>query len=169
MIPIDTHTLTDSSAFGVKNGIIRLNDDQNIQYEEWKRRIGNAFGTEDMDVAAYLLNSLCKVSGIKTEQADVLNGLCAAIQELHPRDHCERMLVSQMVLVDYRLKACMHSAGRALSPEMRDTEMAMAVRLMRLYTQQLETLRRYRTGGNQMITVNHVTAEQAIVGDVYKE
>ena len=169
MLAITSDTLTDSSSFSVQNAGLRLNGDQNIQYDEWKRRIGEAFGTEDIDVAAYLLNSICRASGIKAEQADVLNGLCAAIQELHPRDHCERMLVSQMVLVDYRLKTCMHSAGRALSPEMRDTEMAMAIKLMRLYTQQLETLRRYRTGGNQMITVNHVTAEQAIVGDVYKE
>ena len=44
--------------------------------------------------------------------------------------------------------------------------LAEAAKMMRLYLQQFEVLRRYRNAGRQNIQVTHVYADQAIVGDV---
>ena len=80
------------------------------------------------------------------------------------------MLATQMVTVH---NTAMTLSGRALkdgqSIEMANFYINSATKLMRTYTTQMEALNKYRSKGQQKITVQHVNVNdggQAIVGDV---
>ncbi|MEN8250140.1 MAG: hypothetical protein ABFS32_14505 [Bacteroidota bacterium] len=92
------------------------------------------------------------------------------MEELQPRDGFEGLLVSQMVLTHKQATYCiaMANLNKLTHIERYNNQ---AIKLMRLYSQQLETLDRYRRKGNQKMTVEHVHVHkggQAIVGEVYQ-
>jgi hypothetical protein len=99
-----------------------------------------------------------------------LNFALDAVASLEPRDGLEVMLCSQM--------AALHSQGleylrRTMVPEQTsdgvDSNVNRATRLLRTFAILTESLRAHRSGGKQMVTVEHVTVQaggQAIVGTV---
>ncbi|OOZ36572.1 hypothetical protein [Solemya elarraichensis gill symbiont] len=94
------------------------------------------------------------------------------VTEIAPRDGLECMLASQMVAIHNMSMECMR---RAILPDQTlvgvNDGVNRSVKLMRTFTAQMEALQRYRNGGKQKITVQHVNVEggsQAIVGDVHK-
>lgn len=96
-----------------------------------------------------------------------LSDMLSFLQDMKPRDHVEEMLVAQMVLSHRTAMYFMAAQSYySYSQEREEYQLNQAARFMRLFSQQAEALRKYRTKGNQTITVNHVTANQAIVGNV---
>jgi hypothetical protein len=79
------------------------------------------------------------------------------------------MLAAQMAVTHM---ATMRSAARlaqANNVEQRDSAERSYNKLARTFVAQMEALKRYRTGGEQKVTVQHVSVNdggQAIVGDV---
>ncbi|MCP4406572.1 MAG: hypothetical protein GY807_02195 [Gammaproteobacteria bacterium] len=93
----------------------------------------------------------------------------AMIRELKPQDPTEALLITQMTAVH---QAAIRMAY-LLSVETRVEVISMKEkalnRLSRTFAQQVETLKKYRTGGQQKITVQHVQMSdnaQAVFGDV---
>ena len=76
------------------------------------------------------------------------------------------MLVVQMCLANEYAVNALSSSDTAVFTEDKERLSAIAAKMMRLYLQQFEVLRRYRNAGRQNIQVTHVYADQAIVGDV---
>ena len=86
------------------------------------------------------------------------------IKDVKPNDHLEAMLAAQMMTITFvkRLSEVEHipqqdSAERALN------------KFARTFTTQMDALKRYRTSGEQKVTVRHVSVNeggQAIVGNV---
>jgi hypothetical protein len=104
-------------------------------------------------------------------KADIgrLNFALSVIHGVQPRDQLESMLAAQMAAVHM---ASMTFARRLANvdniPQQDSAERAFN-KLARTYATQLEALKRYRTGGQQKVTVEHVTVNQggqAIVGNV---
>jgi len=89
---------------------------------------------------------------------------------IQPRDEIEGMLAVQMIAVH---NAAMDAMGRAMITgqtfQGREANVNYATKMLRTFTTQTEALKRYRTGGQQKVTVEHVHVSegaQAIVGAV---
>src|SRR5215471_4808863 len=93
----------------------------------------------------------------------------SVIKGVKPRDQLETMLAAQMAII--------HTASMRLARELalaetiahQDSAERALNKLARTFAMQLEALKRYRTGGEQKVTVQHVSVNeggQAIVGNV---
>lgn len=92
------------------------------------------------------------------------------MHEIAPQDGLEGMLASQMVAVHNMAMSC---AGRSMAKDQRsdliDRNINRVTKLMRTFTAQMEALQRYRSKGQQKITVQHVQVNQggqAVIGDI---
>jgi hypothetical protein len=131
-----------------------------------------ALGTADLTLAAALFRQLVEISRVGAGLCETeLNDLLAMVRGLAPTDATEALLVTQMVAVH---KLSMVEARRlalAEGPDQQDRASISLNKLARTFSAQLETLKRYRSKGEQVIRVQHqqVTVNeggQAIVGDV---
>jgi hypothetical protein len=95
--------------------------------------------------------------------------MLAAIKDLEPRDTTEAMLAAQMAAVHMAtMKMARQLAAAEMIPQQDAAERAFN-KLARTYAAQMDTLKRYRSKGEQKVTVQHVTVNdggQAVVGDV---
>jgi|LWDU01.1.fsa_nt_gi hypothetical protein len=130
-----------------------------------------SMGSVDLSMANMLLsqiiNPIC-YSPSPTKQ--FIEGSIAMYRGIEPNDPLECMLASQMVAVHSTAMECMRkSMHKSQTPQGKDTNINQATKLMRTFTAQVETLKRYRTGGKQTIQVQHVNVNeggQAIVGNI---
>ena len=126
-----------------------------------------AIGTADIDFWDGLIRQLANAGGKGTLDERDLNFMLAIVKGIEPRDQIEAMLAAQMAAVH---NATMTFAGRLNRvdniPQQDSAERAFN-KLARTFAAQVEALKRYRTGGQQKVTVEHVTVNaggQAIVG-----
>jgi hypothetical protein len=131
-------------------------------------RLMNAFGITNLDLAerltAQIINTTHLASSTEPVSAETLNAALAAVTGIGPRDEAEAMLAAQMVGVHWLVMDLLRKANdRARLNDAGN----MAVKLLRTYTAQLETLKRYRSAGEQRVVVQHqhvnVTTDQAAV------
>jgi hypothetical protein len=131
----------------------------------------DALGTGDLDFYFGLLTQL-PTAGSKGGQVDEhrLNFMLSVMKGVQPRDQLEAMLAAQMAAVHM---ATMTIAQRLLAHvetiAQQDSAERAFNKLSRTFTTQMEALKRYRTGGEQKVTVRHVSVAeggQAIVGNV---
>jgi hypothetical protein len=98
-----------------------------------------------------------------------LSFMMAVIEDGKPRDHFEAMLIAQMSQTHILTMTAMGRVATAQNVVQLDAAERMFVKLTRTYTSQMEVLKRYRGGGEQKVTVQHVSVRdgsQAIVGNV---
>jgi hypothetical protein len=128
-----------------------------------------AFGTDDRDFILPLVIQLSSATARSTLGHDALAFIVAVVKDEKPESHLEAMLVSQMAATHL---LAMKLAGQLNSVEYlphQDSAERAYNKLTRTFTNQLDTLKRYRTGGEQKVTVQHVSVSeggQAIVGHV---
>lgn len=92
------------------------------------------------------------------------------IASIAPRDEMEAMLAAQMAAVHNASMTFARRLAHVENIKQQDSAERAFNKLCRTFTAQLETLKRYRTGGQQKMTVEHVHVHpggQAIVGDVH--
>ena len=124
----------------------------------------NALGTTDDRFADGLLFQILNACG-----QDGFRFVVPVISGLEPKDQMEAMLAAQMAAVHM---ATMKYAGRLThASSYLESEMAEKSlnKLARTFTAQMEALKKYRSGGQQKMTVEHVHVHeggQAIVGPV---
>ena len=128
-----------------------------------------ALGTADPDFMCGLLQQLANV-GTKGRRVDEqgLNFMLSIVKGIEPRDEVEAMLAAQMAAAH---NATMIFARRlnAQSLAQQDSAERAFNRVARTFAVQVEALKRYRSGGEQTVRVEHVTVNeggQAIVGNV---
>lgn len=131
-------------------------------------RLMDAAGGEAVTLS--LLDQIANL-GSRNKQVDddVTNFVVGVVDKMDPNDPVEAMLLTQMAATHQAAMMMARRLNRVeLIPQIDSAERA-ANKLMRTYTAQMETLRKYRNGGNQTVTVQHVNVEdggQAIVGNV---
>ena len=128
------------------------------------------FGTVSADFAGLMLDGLAAAVTIDRDTIDeqTLNGILGALHGINPGDEVEAMLAAQMVATHLAAMECLR---RARAPgqtfEGRDMNLRHATKLTRTYTMQVDSLKRYRSKGEQRVVVQHqhvnVTADQAAV------
>jgi len=93
----------------------------------------------------------------------------ALAAELEPRDAVEAMLIAQMGVTHSSMMAASQRAWDANNAEAHEAYDRIMNRLGRTFLAQVEQFRRYRSGGSQVVRVEHVNVSaggQAIVGNV---
>lgn len=129
-----------------------------------------AIGTSDYDFVLGLLRQLGCVSthNGKVSESE-LNFILSVIKDIKPNDQLEAMLTAQMAAVHIMMMRIMPGFASAEALPQQDLVDRAVNKLARTFTTQLEALKRYRIGGEQKVTVQHVSVSeggQAIVGNV---
>jgi hypothetical protein len=97
------------------------------------------------------------------------NFLLSVVRGVQPRDELEAMLAVQMGAIHQATMMLARRLNHVDNIKQQDAAERALNKLARTYTTQMEALKRYRTGGQQKVTVEHVTVNQggqAIVGAV---
>ena len=97
------------------------------------------------------------------------NFLLSVVRGVQPRDELEAMLAVQMGAIHQATMMMARRLNHVENIPQQDAAERALNKLARTYATQMEALKRYRTGGQQKVTVEHVTVNeggQAIVGGV---
>jgi hypothetical protein len=98
-----------------------------------------------------------------------LNFAAAVINGVEPRDQLEAMLAAQMASVHSATMKMAQQIALSETYSAQDSAERAFNKLARTFISQMEVLKRYRTSGEQTVTVQHVNVTdggQAIVGNV---
>jgi hypothetical protein len=130
----------------------------------------NALGTADQNFATGLVHQLVKAGSQGNEPGEhKVNFMLSVINGIEPRDHLEAMLAAQMAAIHMATMTLTQQLACVANIPQQDSAERALNKLARTYASQMEALKRYRTGGEQKVTVQHVTVSeggQAIVGNV---
>jgi len=138
-------------------------------------RIGlyQAFGTTSDDFVDHMFDKLitaaCESNRDKPLTQTQINSVIAAMAGINPQDGVEAMLASQMIATHFAAMRVMRQLKTAENLGQQDSNGNLVAKLMRIFAAQMEALSRYRSKGQQKMTVEHVHVHaggQAIVGNV---
>ena len=121
--------------------------------------LAEALGTDDVDFVEGLLDQLIAVSSPYGEFNEVqLNFMLSVIKGIKPTDQLEAMLAAQMALLHtITMRSGWKLARTALPSEQENESVLREInRAARTFMGQLEALKRYRSGGEQKVTVQQV-------------
>jgi hypothetical protein len=135
----------------------------------WLARIDNLFGSNGRQFPLAQLNHVLKLArgdNGKYDEAKV-NGILAAIDGVAPANEVEAMLALQIAITHEVAMQALLRAQRVDQIPQYESAGGMAVRLLRTFTAQVETLARLRRGGEQVVKVVHVhPGGQAVIGNI---
>jgi hypothetical protein len=138
--------------------------------EEETSRFMEAFGSRDPDFVFELLRQVANTtanSRFPDEQG--IKFMMAIITGLKPRDQTEAMIGAQMAAVHSAMMTAANRLAHAETPAAMDSAERAVNQLGRTFAALVETLNRYRNGGNHNVVVQRMSiAEggQAIVGNL---
>ncbi len=95
--------------------------------------------------------------------------MLAMVRGIGPKDEIEAMMAAQMAAVHMTTMTFVRRLAHVDNILQQDSAERAFNKLARTFAVQVEALKRYRTGGEQKVTVQHVTVNeggQAIVGSV---
>ncbi len=129
-----------------------------------------AIGTAELDFLNGLLKQLANAGtqGRVVEERG-LNFMLAVVKGVEPKDQVETMLAAQMAAVHMATMTFARRLAHVETLPQQDSAERAFNKLARTFAAQVEALKRYRTGGEQKVTVEHVNVSaggQAIVGNV---
>ena len=132
--------------------------------------IMNALGTRDSSFLDGLLGQLANAGthGRNVEERE-FNFMLSLVIGVEPRDQVEAMLAAQMAAVHNATMTFARRLAHVENIPQQDSAERAFNKLARTFASQMEALKRYRTGGEQKVTVEHVHVHQggqAIVGSV---
>jgi hypothetical protein len=129
-----------------------------------------ALGGVDVDFGNGLIDQLANAGsqgGQISERG--LNFMLSVVKGIHPKDQIEAMLAAQMAAVHMATMTFAQRLQHVENIPQQDSAERAFNKLARTFATQMEALKRYRTGGEQKVTVQHVSVQeggQAIVGNV---
>ncbi|GEP06035.1 hypothetical protein [Methylobacterium oxalidis] len=154
-----------------EDGTLRLAPSTGGEVTDLARRL-NAFGTPSVDFAAYMVGQVAtaaRSAGRNLPTSAQLNAALAVVDGTEPENETEAMLAVQMFATHDAAMAMLGSMKQAGDVVRQQETGNLAIKLLRTYTAQMETLAKLRRGGEQKVRVEHVhvyPGGQAVVGDV---
>ena len=129
-----------------------------------------AMGTASFEFMNGILKDVINVAS-QGKQPDEcgMNFVLSVIRGVQPRDEVEAMLAAQMAAVHMATMTFARRLAHVENIAQQDSAERAFNKLARTFATQMEALKRYRTGGEQRVTVHHVSVGdggQAIVGNV---
>lgn len=153
---------------GKKGAVSYKEGTTTIEHPTWM----NAIGTEYVNLSEFIAEQMILLSAPgNSVSSKELSFLTEAVQGIAPKDHVEMMLATQMAAVHMLSMTMARNTRKATSMEQVGLYAKQANQFMRTFAVQAEALKRYRTGGKQVVKVKHVHVHeggQAIVGNVTK-
>ena len=129
-----------------------------------------ALGTDSAEFTDGVLRQLANaVSPGKDADEEAINFALAVIAGIEPKDELETMLAMQMVAIHLATMTFTRRLAHVETLDQQHGSERALNKLARTFAMQLEALKRYRTGGEQKVVVQHVDIReggQAIVGTV---
>jgi hypothetical protein len=121
-----------------------------------------ALGTTDPDFVNGLLKQLVNAGtdGREIDEAEV-NFMLSVVKGIEPKDQIEALLAAQMAAVHMAAMTFARRLAHVENIQQQDSAERAFNKLTRTFAGQTEALRRYRTGGEHKVTVEHVTAKDA--------
>jgi hypothetical protein len=122
-----------------------------------------------------VLDQLCKSGVAGDSYQKMVDNVLEIMTSIKPRDHIEGLLATQMLATHNAMMNCFSRVAMSInSTEIKTIEVTnilinSANKLARTYAMQIEALSRYRSKGQQKMTVEHVhinSGGQAIIGNV---
>ena len=129
------------------------------------------FGGSSHEFANAMALHCGNVGGIGEAGPKNANVALAVVSAISPRDGIEAMLATQMASIHIAMMRQSSLLAMASHPTQMEIHERMFNKLARTFASQMEALRKHRHGGQQKMTVEHVTVNdggQAIVGTVAK-
>jgi hypothetical protein len=129
-----------------------------------------ALGTADSDFCDGIINQLIRAASHdgKVNERE-LNFMLSVIKGIRPKDELEAMLGAQMAAVHVTSMKLANQISDSETLQQQDSAERAFNKLTRTFIMLVEALKRHRTGGEQKVTVQHVSVSeggQAIVGNV---
>jgi hypothetical protein len=129
-----------------------------------------SLGTSEPDFLDGFIGQLANVGsqGSVVEERG-LNFMLAIVKGVEPKDQVEAMLAAQMAAVHMSTMTFARRLAHVENIPQQDSAERAFNKLARTFAAQVEALKRYRSGGEQTVRVEHVTVNeggQAIVGNV---
>jgi hypothetical protein len=133
-------------------------------------RLMEALGTDSVDFMNGLFSQLANAAshGHQIDE-EAFNFMLSVVKGLKPKDQLETMLAAQMAAIHMATMRLARELAHVETIQQQDSAERALNKLARTYAMQMEALKRYRTGGEQKVTVQHVLVSkggQAIVGNV---
>ena len=138
-----------------KNGVTEVSVDHPDQ-KLGGIRLLDAFATDDGDFLNGVVNQFINVAtkGNNANEKDV-NFMLAMVKGIDPRDPVESMLASQMAAVHCLSMTFARRLGNVDNIPQQDSAERAFNKLTRTFAVQMDTLKRYRTKGEQYMVVQH--------------
>jgi hypothetical protein len=152
----DNGLVIDTDPPGAPNGMVHLMD---------------AIGTHDLPFFNGYLTQLINATGTGKSGTDAsaVNSALGFIRSINPRDPTEACLAAQMAATHSAVMTFARRLNHVETIPQQDSTINAFNKLTRSYCAQMEALKRYRSTGEQKVTVTHVSVSdggQAIVGNV---
>ena len=132
--------------------------------------LAQSLGTSDIDFVNGILSQLANAGSTGGEVSESgLNFMLSVVKGVKPTDEVEAMLAAQMAAVHMATMTFARRLAHVENIPQQDSAERAFNKLARTFATQMEALKRYRTGGEQKVTVQHVSVSeggQAIVGNV---
>jgi len=148
---------------------IAVGDPEEPDAESWRLLIA-ALGNLRPEIALELVRHLADVNRRDgSTDAGALSFALAVVEEAKPEDGLEAVLAVQMAAVHLAAMKALKRLHQAEGLAQFEAQERAANRLLRTFATQMQTLKKYRSKGEQKVTVEHVTVNeggQAIVGAV---
>src|SRR5262249_4166400 len=164
---IERHFARREAKPSVRLKVSKNGSDPQIRFDHPDQQIGKALvmealaSAEDWDFVDGILKQLGNASAQGQDIDECrLNFMLSVIKGIEPRDQLEAMLAAQMAAVHVTTMAFARVAAVNISA---------FNKLTRTFAMQIEALKRYRSGAEQKVTLQHVSVAeggQAIVGNV---
>jgi hypothetical protein len=130
----------------------------------------NALGSADSDFVDGIVRQFIRESRIDQGTDErMLNFLLSIVEGIEPKDQLETMLAAQMAVVHVAIMTIGFRLTHSENILEQDSTERPFNKLARTFAVQLEALKRYRSGVEQKVTLQHVSVAeggQAIVGNV---
>ncbi len=139
-------------------------------HDGWVARLHCLFGSVGHAFAGAQISQLTRACQTQDGKVDEikLNGMLAVVEGAKPENEIQGMLAVQMAITHAVALQTLLRAQRAETLPQVDSAGSLAVKLLRTFTTQAETLAKLQRGGEQVVKVVHVhPGGQAIVGDVH--
>ncbi|MEZ5792381.1 MAG: hypothetical protein R3D34_16890 [Nitratireductor sp.] len=158
-----------------RSGRLKVVESGKLGFDHESQLVGQvhlmeALGVADEDFLEGLLEQLA-LAGSKGQQLREreTNFMLSVIKGIEPSDQVEVMLGAEMAATHMAAMAFARRLNHVDTIQQQDSAERTLNRLQRTFVSQMEALRKYRNGGEQKVTVQHVHVNeggQAVVGNV---
>jgi hypothetical protein len=139
-----------------------------IWYAKLQAALGGVEGVVAENVLSFLVNALPPGHDSKPDERTI-NAALSFVCSMQPRDEAEVMLLAQMAVTAQTAGVINGQMIRTNVRAQQQEQGNLVTKMMRTYTAQMESLKRYRSTGQQKVTVEHVhvyPGGKAFVGNV---